>query len=34
MTFELTGSEGDDYISEVSALLKHEGAVEIFQKEV
>lgn len=34
MTFELTGSEGDEYISEVSALLKHEGAVEIFQKEV
>lgn len=34
MTFELTGSESDSYISEISALLKHEGASEIFQKEV
>lgn len=34
LTFELDNTKGADYISAVSELLKKEGAIEVYQKEV
>jgi hypothetical protein len=34
LTFELSDNTGDEYIKEMTALLKHEGASEVFEKEV
>jgi hypothetical protein len=34
LTFELDGTKDANYINAVSELLKKEGAIEVYQKEV